>query len=118
MNYTINEKTAITKKIKSCSFLIFNLILFMTNSFNKSCSEVRLQIQMKKENNLRIFFSKTAFENENIRNIIIETITRKDRKQTFQGTLCLKKPLKLKRKTREEPFQYLSPTCSGPPAHY
>ena len=46
----------------------------MTNSFNKSCSEVRLQIQMKKENNLRIFFSKTAFENENIRNIIIETI--------------------------------------------
>ena len=74
MNYTINEKTAIKKKIKSCSFLIFNLILFMTNAFNKSCSEVWLQIQMKKENNLKIFCSKTAFENENIRNIIIETI--------------------------------------------
>ena len=53
-NYTINEKTAIKKKIKSCR-------------------EVPLQIKMEKGNNLRIFCSTTAFEK--IRKIIIETIT-------------------------------------------
>ena len=53
MNYTINEKTAIKKKIKSCR-------------------EVLLQIKMEKGNNLRIFCSTTAFED--IRKIIIETI--------------------------------------------
>ena len=52
-NYTINEKTAIKKKIKSCR-------------------EVPLQIKMEKGNNLRIFCSTTAFEK--IRKIIIETI--------------------------------------------
>ena len=55
MNYTINEKTAIKKKIKSCR-------------------EVPLQIKMEKGNNLRVFCSTTAFEN--IRKIIIETIAR------------------------------------------
>ena len=53
MNYTINEKTAIKKKIKSCR-------------------EVPLEIKMEKGNNLRIFCSTTAFEN--IRKIIIETV--------------------------------------------
>ena len=53
MNYTINEKTAIRKKIKSCR-------------------EVPLEIKMEKGNNLRIFCSTTAFEN--IRKIIIETV--------------------------------------------
>ena len=52
MNYTINEKTAIKKKIKSCR-------------------DVLLQIKMEKGNNLRIFCSTTAFED--IRKIIIET---------------------------------------------
>ena len=53
VNYTINEKTAIKKKIKSCG-------------------EVPLKIKMEKRNNLRIFCSTTAIEN--IRKIIIETI--------------------------------------------
>ena len=53
VNYTINEKTAIKKKIKSCR-------------------EVPLQIKMEKGNNMRIFCNTTAFEN--IRKIIIETI--------------------------------------------
>ena len=53
VNYTINEKTAIKKKIKSCR-------------------EVPLEIKMEKGNNLRIFCSTTAFEN--IRKIIIETV--------------------------------------------
>ena len=53
MNYTINEKTIIEKKIKSCR-------------------EVPLEIKMEKGNNLRIFCSTTAFEN--IRKIIIETV--------------------------------------------
>ena len=53
MNYTINEKTAVKKKIKSCR-------------------EVPLQIKTKKGNNLRIFCSTIAFEN--IRKIIVETI--------------------------------------------
>ena len=52
VNYTINEKTAIKKKIKSCR-------------------EVPLEIKMEKGNNLRIFCSTTAFEN---RKIIIETV--------------------------------------------
>ena len=47
MNYTINEKTAIKKKIKSCR-------------------EVPLEIKMEKGNNLRIFCSTTAFENRKI----------------------------------------------------
>ena len=54
VNYTINEKTAIKKKIKSCR-------------------EVPLEIKMEKGNNLRIFCSTTAFEN---RKIIIETVAR------------------------------------------
>ena len=54
VNYAINEKTAIKKKIKSCS------------------REVPLEIKMEKGNNLRIFCSTTAFEN--IRKIIIETV--------------------------------------------
>ena len=53
VNYTINEKTATKKKIKSCR-------------------EISLQIKMEKGNNLRIFCSTTAFEN--IRKIIVETI--------------------------------------------
>ena len=53
VNYTINEKKAIKKKIKSCR-------------------EVPLEIKMEKRNNLRIFCSTTAFEN--IRKIIIETV--------------------------------------------
>ena len=53
MNYTINEKTAIKKKIKSCR-------------------EVPLQIKMGKGNNLGIFCNAAAFEN--IRKIIIEII--------------------------------------------
>ena len=53
VNYTINEKAVIKKKIKSCR-------------------EVPLQIKMEKENNLRIFCSITAFEN--IKKIMIETI--------------------------------------------
>ena len=53
VNYTIDEKTAIKKKIKSCR-------------------EVPLEIQMEKGNNLRIFCSITAFEK--IRKIIIETV--------------------------------------------
>ena len=53
VNYTINEKTAIKKKIKPCR-------------------EVPLQIKMERGNNLRIFCSTAAFEN--IRKIIIETI--------------------------------------------
>ena len=53
MNYTINEKTAIKKGIKSCR-------------------EVPLEIKMEKGNNLRIFCRTTAFEK--IRNIIIETV--------------------------------------------
>ena len=52
VNYTINEKTAIKKKIKSCR-------------------EVPLEIKMEKGNNLRIFCSTTAFEN---RKVIIETV--------------------------------------------
>ena len=52
VNYTINEKTAIKKKIKSCR-------------------EVPLEIKMEKGNNLRIFCSTAAFEN--IRKIITET---------------------------------------------
>ena len=51
--YTINYKTAIKRKIKSCR-------------------EVPLEIKMEKGNNLRIFCSTTAFEN--IRKIIIETV--------------------------------------------
>ena len=47
VNYTINEKTAIKKKIKSCR-------------------EVPLEIKMEKGNNLRIFCSTTAFENRKI----------------------------------------------------
>ena len=54
VNYAINEKTAMKKKIKSCS------------------TEVPLEIKMEKGNNLRIFCSTTAFEN--IRKIIIETV--------------------------------------------
>ena len=54
VNYAINEKTAMKKKIKSCS------------------REVPLEIKMEKGNNLRIFCSTTAFEN--IRKIIIETV--------------------------------------------
>ena len=54
VNYTINEKTAIKKKIKSCR-------------------EVPLQIKMEKGNNLKIFCSTTTFEN--IRQMIIETIS-------------------------------------------
>ena len=54
VNYAINEKTAIKKKIKSCS------------------REVPLEIKMEKGNNLRIFCSTTAFAN--IRKIIIETV--------------------------------------------
>ena len=53
LNYTINEKTAINNKIKSCR-------------------EVPLQIKMEKGNNLRTFCSTTTFEN--IRKIIKETI--------------------------------------------
>ena len=53
VNYAINEKTAMKKKIKSCS------------------REVPLEIKMEKGNNLRIFCSTTAFEN---RKIIIETV--------------------------------------------
>ena len=53
VNYTINEKTAIKKKIKSCR-------------------EVRLQIKMEKGNNLRILCSTTTFDT--VRKIIIETI--------------------------------------------
>ena len=53
VNYTINERTTIKKKIKSCQ-------------------EVPLQMKMGKGNNLRIFCSTTAFEN--IRKIILETI--------------------------------------------
>ena len=53
VNYTINEKTAIKKKIKSCR-------------------EVPLETKMEKGNNLRISCSTTAFEN--IRKIIIETV--------------------------------------------
>ena len=53
VNYAINEKTAIKKKIKSCR-------------------EVPLEIKMEKGNNLRIICSTTAFEN--IRKIIIETV--------------------------------------------
>ena len=53
VNYPINKKTAVKKKIKSCR-------------------EVPLQIKMEKGNNLRVFCSTTAFEN--IRKIIIETI--------------------------------------------
>ena len=51
VNYTINEKTAIKKKIKPCR-------------------EVPLQIKMERGNNLRIFCSTAAFEN--IRKIIID----------------------------------------------
>ena len=53
MNYTINEKKAIKKRIKLCR-------------------EVPLEIKMEKRNNLRIFCSITAFES--IRKIIIETV--------------------------------------------
>ena len=53
VNNTINEKTTIKMKIKSCR-------------------EVPLQIKMEKGNNLRIFCSTTAFEN--IIKVIIETI--------------------------------------------
>ena len=52
VNYTINEKWAIKKKIISCR-------------------EVLLQVKMEKGNNLRIFCSTKAFED--IRKIIIET---------------------------------------------
>ena len=51
--YTINEKTAIKRKIKSCR-------------------EALLEIKMEKGNNLIIFCSTTAFEN--IGKIIIETV--------------------------------------------
>ena len=51
MNYTINEKTLIKRKIKSCR---------------------EVPLEMEKGNNLRIFCSTTAFEN--IRKIIIETV--------------------------------------------
>ena len=54
VNYAINEKTAIKKKLKSCS------------------REVPLEIKMEKGNNLRIFCSTIAFEN--IRKIIIQTV--------------------------------------------
>ena len=54
VNYTINEKASIKKKIKSCG-------------------EVPLQIKMEKGNNLRIFCSTTTFEN--IRQTNIETIS-------------------------------------------
>ena len=53
VSYTINEKTATKKKIKSCR-------------------EVPLEINMEKGNNLKIFCSTTAFEN--IRKIIIEIV--------------------------------------------
>ena len=70
VNYAINEKTAIKKKIKSCR-------------------EIPLQIKMEKGNNLRIFCSITS---ENIRQMIIETIAsnyalEKTEKETFQGKL-------------------------------
>ena len=52
-NYTINEKTAIKKKIKLCI-------------------EVPLEMKMEKGNNLRIFCSTTDFEN--IQKIIIERV--------------------------------------------
>ena len=55
VNYTINEKKAIKKKIKSCR-------------------EVALKIKMEKGNNLRIFCITIAFEN--IRKIIIGTVAR------------------------------------------
>ena len=53
VNYTINKKTAIKKKIKPCR-------------------EAPLEIKVEKGNNLRIFCSKTAFEN--IRKTIVETV--------------------------------------------
>ena len=53
MNYTINEKTAIKRNIKSGR-------------------EMPLEIKMEKGKNLRTFCSTTAFEN--IRKIIIETV--------------------------------------------
>ena len=52
VNYTINEKPAIKRKIKSCR-------------------KVPLEIKMEKGNNQRIFCSTTTFEN--IRKVIIET---------------------------------------------
>ena len=55
VSYTINEKTAIKRKIKSCR-------------------EVPLEIKMEKGNNRIIFCSTTAFEN--IGKIIIETAAR------------------------------------------
>ena len=49
VNYTINEKTEIKKKIKSCR-------------------KVPLQTKMEKGNHLRIFCSTTAFENIRMKN--------------------------------------------------
>ena len=57
VNYTVNEKTAIKKKIKSCREVDGGTIT---------------QIKMEKGNNLRIFCSTATFEN--IRQMIIETI--------------------------------------------
>ena len=59
VNYIINEKTAIEKKIKSCR-------------------EIPLQIKMEKGNNLRIFCSTTAFEN-------IRKIIKQHKKATSKG---------------------------------
>ena len=88
VNYTINEKTAIKKKIKSCR-------------------EVPLEIKMEKGNNLRIFCSTTAFES---RKIIIETVANKYVLEMTENKDIIviieresynRKPLKLKRGMQE-----------------
>ena len=101
VNYIINEKTPIKKKIKSCR-------------------EAPLQIKIEKGNNLRIFCSTTVFEN--IRKIIIETIASNYALEKAENRDISEKvvieTIKLKRRMQEEPFQYLPPTCTGQPAHY
>ena len=97
MNYTINEKTAIKKKIKPCR-------------------EAPLEIKVEKGNNLRIFCSKTAFEN--IRKTIVETVAsnyvlEKTESRDILGKVVIK-PSKLKRGMQEELLQYLSSTYTGP----
>ena len=88
VNYTINEKTAIKKKIKSCR-------------------EVPLEIKIEKGNNLKIFCSTTAFES---RKIIIETVANKYVLEMTENKDIIviieresynRKPLKLKRGMQE-----------------
>ena len=100
VNYTINEKTAIKKKIKLCR-------------------EVPLEIKIEKGNNLRIFCSTAVFEN--IRKIIIETVASNYVLEMTENKDISERVIIETIKTKEKYARRAFPIChqhTGPPALY